>query len=495
MSGNSRFYYINKLFNSIVSNYFIAWIIFISFFARLATWFFPYDSDQWIYYYVGNNWFHHGTLYITAWDHKAPIIYAINGLMSIFFGNNLVVQRLFFTLIAGLTMWVFYITSIRFFKYIKVENVVTASRISTIFFAFWFNLSQFTNSGNDTENFGTIFIILALYTYLLSKHSRTYFYLFLTGISISILAYFKINFLILVLPIILDIIRIHYKDFKKLVLSGLTIITPTILLSLFWYYYFTNLGTFHQFIIAAFTFNQKYFSMGWSETLHNKISFLTVIFIAILFFAPFIYKTILDLKIKGNQSLLASILLLTIFFSLLMSPYYNHYYLIVLPYLCLITGVYYKYVFNSRLLISISIVGLLGSYAISTKQLYNNFYGSDHTAYIELVNAADYVKYNSNPNDKVIFYGYGATFYILSDRLSGSRYISASHPYMDYINNFGFNMTSTYIKDMNISKPKFVVISQSDNYLYSKVEPVEVYFNSNYHLVKNLPGYTILKRN
>ena len=491
----SKFKYVEKFIKLLTSKYFLPSVILVAVLSRLATWFFPYDSDQWIYYYVGNNWFHQGTLYITAWDHKAPVIYAINGFMSLMFGSNLLLHRLFFTVTAALTVWLFYLTSKRFLKYINSDHIELGSKIGTLLFAFWLNLSQFTNSGNDTENFATLFVILALYSYLKSTSNKPYKNLLLSGLSMSLLAYFKINFLILILPIVIDILRIHLKDIKVIILKGLALATPTTLMTIFWLYYFNKIGTFHEFIIAAFSFNQKYFSMGWSESLHNKLSFITVIFVALLFFAPFIYKAFKDTKFKKNESLLINILIFTLIFSLMMSPYYNHYYLIVLPYLCLIVSKYFKYVFNSKILLTITAVGLIGSYAISTKQLYNNFRGSDHVAFIQLNNAAKYVDANSNLNDKVIFYGYGATFYQVSNRQSGSRYVSASHPYMDYINNFGFGITDTFIKDMIETKPKFIVISNADNYLYSKVLPVENYFNTNYHEATKLPGYNILQKN
>ena len=215
----SKFKYVEKFINLLTSKYFLPSVILVAILSRLATWFFPYDSDQWIYYYVGNNWFHQGTLYITAWDHKAPVIYAINGFMSLMFGSNLFLHRLFFTVIAALTIWLFYLTSKRFLKYINSDHIQLGSRLGTLLFAFWFNLSQFTNRGNYTENFATLFVILALYSYLKSTINKPYRNLLLSGLSMSLLAYFKINFLILILPIVIDILRIHLKDIKVIILN------------------------------------------------------------------------------------------------------------------------------------------------------------------------------------------------------------------------------------------------------------------------------------
>ncbi len=43
--------------------------------ARLATWFFPLDSDHWIFFVVGSEWFDGRLLYVEIWDHKPPLIF------------------------------------------------------------------------------------------------------------------------------------------------------------------------------------------------------------------------------------------------------------------------------------------------------------------------------------------------------------------------------------------------------------------------------------
>src|SRR5437879_2888159 len=65
---------------------------------RLAVWLFPVDSDHWIFYYVGHRWFSGAQLYVGAWDHKAPLIYAFNGVLGALFGNNLAWHRVLLTL-------------------------------------------------------------------------------------------------------------------------------------------------------------------------------------------------------------------------------------------------------------------------------------------------------------------------------------------------------------------------------------------------------------
>ena len=71
-------------------------------------WLFPIDSDHWIFYYVGHTWFSGVQLYVGVWDHKAPLIYAFNGVLSVLFGNNLAWHRVVLTLLALLDTFLFY---------------------------------------------------------------------------------------------------------------------------------------------------------------------------------------------------------------------------------------------------------------------------------------------------------------------------------------------------------------------------------------------------
>ncbi len=110
--------------------------------ARSATWLFPFDSDHWVFYYVGNQWlWHHKVLYLQVWDHKAPLIFFINGLMGKVFGDSIVWHRIFLTAISLLTMYLFYRVSLRLLRLYGAKNWQVDSRMATLVFVFWSNLS------------------------------------------------------------------------------------------------------------------------------------------------------------------------------------------------------------------------------------------------------------------------------------------------------------------------------------------------------------------
>ena len=78
---------------------------------------------------------------------------------------------------------------------------------------------------------------------------------------------------------------------------------------------------------------------------------------------------------------------------------------------------------------------------------------------------------------------YGATFYQLANRDSGSRYISASHPLIDYKYKFGYDFNRKFIFDMVDSEAKYVVMSSDKQDIYRVQNPVLMRFiNNNYKL-------------
>ncbi|PIX98917.1 hypothetical protein COZ22_03860, partial [bacterium (Candidatus Howlettbacteria) CG_4_10_14_3_um_filter_37_10] len=208
----------NRIFYKIVTNNNFFWSILVLLFivSRLATWFYPYDSDHWIFYYVGKMFAEGGVLYISAWDHKPPIIFVINAIMHLILSDNIIFHRILFTLFAIFDCFLFYRLALIITKKINTKEFTYLSRISLLFYVFFRNLSQFTSSGNNTENFGLTFLllmVLSYFSYLNNKKSR---YLLASGFCFSILFFLKGNFALFSLPIILNIIISNLKTLKRI---------------------------------------------------------------------------------------------------------------------------------------------------------------------------------------------------------------------------------------------------------------------------------------
>lgn len=480
------------------------WLIAVFTFAisRVATWLFPFDSDHWIFFYIGKHWALGQTLYIDMWDHKSPLIFGYNALLYKVFGDNIVGHRIVFTIIAILAAIVFYKTAQVLYKTLKIANYEWIARISTLLFIFLANLSEFTNSGNNNENLGILFIGLTLWMYLLyrQKPTQAQGYLLASGAFAGMLFFLKGNFAVLLLPILFDIYILHRKNIARMLRAfGIFAATP-VLMALSWVQYFANQDTLQDYIIASFTFNSKYIrALGWDFTAPGVVIFLGILVLLFALFMPFLIRAIKEFwqpprELPFFVPLMAVSVLL---FMLLLGTFYPHYYLMALPYLCLVFGATTTASFKKKKLPKIIILSiiLVLLYVVSLKQLYNTFSGSVQIEAKNQQAAASYITEHTGTNEKFFAYVYGATMYQLADRDSGARYISASHPLIDYKYNFGYDFNSLFIADMDTNKTAYVIISSDPDDLYRTKNPVLMdYFNKNYQFETSISGFDILKR-
>ena len=492
-----------KKIQSIVMNQWF-WLVAVIVFcvSRVATWAFPFDSDHWIFYYLGRRWAQGATLYLDMWDHKSPLIYGYNAFLFKAFGGNIVLQRIFFTLFALVGLWLFYKTAKLLFNYLQVNNPLYTARVTTLLFAFFANLSQFTNSGNNNENLGWVLLMGALYCYLRYRKGpvRNEMWLLASGIATGFVFILKANFAFLLLPLLIDLIIVLRKNFYKLI-AGLAIFAfGTLAQLLIWSLYFVHLHTYKLFLTATFTFNSKYIrALGWDIHQPGITIFLGILLLLMMFFAPFLIKAWSrfrqpDSKLGIFVPMLAAS---AIIFMISAGTFYSNYFLVAIPYLCLVAGAtatsVFKYRGNLTLFILVVIAALM--FAISLKQVYNTFYGSDAANARDMTAAANYIKDHTSSNDTIFANVYGATFYRLADRNSGSRFVSASHPLIDYKYHFDYNFNLDFITDMEESQAKYVVESSDPSDIYRTENPVMMrYINHNYTLQTTIGRFDILAR-
>lgn len=492
--------YLNRISKFVTGKYFWLIVVIIVTISRLATWLFPFDSDHWIFYYIGRRWFDGATLYVDAWDHKSPLIFAYNGLLDLLFGGNIVWQRIFFTLIAVLAIWLFYKTSLSLYKQLDYKKPDIFAKFGTLVFAFLANLSQFTNSGNNNENVGLIFLIATLYFYLDHRVNKKSQSLLLAGLMASFVILLKANFIILLLPIIIDLIIINRKNIYRLTAAVATFSLGPLLHVLMWALYFKQTGTFKQFLTAAFTFNSQYIrALGWDLSAPGIIIFLGILLLLLAFFAPALFKiTQSYFKQKSNNSLFMLLTAVSaLLFIAMAGTFYPHYFLIALPSLCLIAAPLIGTSSKKRfgiLTLYLGTIALL-MLAVSFKQLYNNYYGSVAVDAANQAQVAAYIKDHTNPKDKIFAYIYGATMYRLADRDSGSRFISASHLLIDYKYDFGYDFNKLFVFDIINSEAKYIVMSADKSDIYRQQNPAVMRFIfNNYSLETTIDRYEIYAR-
>lgn len=471
--------------------------------SRMATWFFPFDSDHWIFAYIGRIWAEGGTLYIDAWDHKSPLVFAYNGLLYKLVGDDIVLSRIIFTMVSILSAWLFYKAVTLLLKQLSKDNYNSLAKITTLIFIILTNTSEFTNSGNNNENIAILFLTATVYLYLRYRQSRNFRLLIGSGLLAGFVFMFKVNFSILLLPILIDIIYQQLPN-VKLVIRNLLLFSIGIIAQVgFWVLYFYQMGTLGDFLTAAYIYNSKYIrALGWDLNEPGLLVFIGILALLLALVSPFAVRSLqYSLKNKSDrksQLIVAMMSISVIIFILTAGTFYSYYFLIIMPYICLIIASSWPDLrnrFGKKLVIYVSII-LFIFMALSYRQLYNNFSGSTAEDAINMNAAALYVKEHTTKNDTIFANMYGATFYQLAQRDSGSRFISASYLLVDNKFNFGYNLNAIAINDLEKSKPKYIIISSSDDDLYiTKNMLMTQYFNSHYHLEKTLPGYKILVRN
>ena len=505
--------------------------------ARVATWGYPFDSDHWIFYYVGKIWAHGGTLYLDAWDHKPPLIFLFNGLMSLVFGGNIIWHRIWLTLLSVVDIALFWQLAKRVmpkllsFRHSELseessisslsESIDSASqrpgpfvplrvttradlaaKVALLLYVFWRNLSQFTSSGNNTENYGLIFFLGMWLSYLSFRKDQKWWKFLISGACFSCLFFLKGNFLLLGVPIGILLLVDNWKSIRKFFGYGIIFVIPLFAQLGWWLYYFNSKGALNDFFIASFQFSAKYSGSAWSGDVSSNIVLLltTLIFLlpALLFFVVYL----LDAKknIKNHDYLLIGLtFLMGLGLTIGVGSFYPYYFLIFMPVSVLILtyGLFRIQTLNKylKILFYLGLAGsMLLSYGISLKQLYNSIGGSVVVEAQEYREVAAYVNENTEVTDKVFAYDYGATFYQLSNRDSGSRFISASVLLLENRDNYGFGFDDIFIADMEKSQPEYIVVYTDRDSLYYDNKPIVEYLDEHYVLDKTFTKFSVLKR-
>lgn len=476
--------------------------------ARIATWGYPFDSDHWIFYYVGHNWIvDGGALYVDAWDHKPPMIFFFNGIMAALFGDNLVLHRIFLTALTVLDVWLFYLLAKRVMPSLlqgmrSAADPGTVTKLTLLLYVFLRNLSQFTSSGNNTESFAIIFLLTMVLCYLRFVETGAWWWVLLSGFSLAVLFWFKANLLMLGAVVGLFLLVRGWKNKRRLVRDVALFVLPLLLVSAAWFTYFWAIGDLNDFLIASFTFSSKYAASAWSGKVSSNILLLittAALVVPVLVFFVLYLRDFAQQKRNQLYLLTGALLVGGLFLIAAVGSFYAYYLLIVMPFivLVLVYGLLTlpRYTTIVRVVLTVVfVVTLVFNYGISIRQLLNSFAGSSFQEAQEYKQAAQFVEAHTQPGDPVFAYDYGAVFYELAHRPSGSRFISASVLLLDWRDGYGFDFNNIFISDMEKSQPEYVVFNDDSRDLYLKNQPLADYFAQHYVPVKRFGAIEVQQR-
>jgi 4-amino-4-deoxy-L-arabinose transferase-like glycosyltransferase len=476
--------------------------------ARVATWGYPFDSDHWIFYYVGQNWVvGGGDLYVDAWDHKPPMIFLFNGIMAALFGDNIVLHRIFLTALTVLDVWLFYQLAKKVMPALmrgirSNADSATVIKLTLLLYVFLRNLSQFTSSGNNTEAFAIIFLLTMVLCYLNFVETGKWWWMLLAGCSLGILFWFKANLLLLGAVLGLFMLIYGWKNKGQLVRDVALFVLPLLLISAGWFGYFWSIGTVNDFIVASFTFSSKYAASAWSGKVSSNILLVittAALVVPTLAFFVLYFRDFVTQKLNKSYLLIGSLLVAGLILIGAVGSFYAYYLLIVMPFVVIVLMYGMLRLPSYSSVVRVSFIGLfiftlLLNYGISTRQLLNSFGGTSYTEAQNYQKAAAYVTAHTKPGEPVFAYDYGAVFYELAQRPSGSRFVSASVLLLDWRDGFGFGFDQLFIDEMEQSKPQYVVFNDLSRDLYLQNKPLAEYFAQHYAPVEHFGAIEVQQR-
>lgn len=148
----------------------LALLIVLQLFVTLFTDGFALSFDEAMWHYIGRNWFRNGlTPYDGGVDNKSPLIFAIFGLSDKLFGVNYWFPRVLGTICQSIGIFYIY----------KIGRHVSGERAGLLAMSFYgLSLLWHATGGkyiSYTETYEVLFIILAVYRYLIAKSKKEIF--------------------------------------------------------------------------------------------------------------------------------------------------------------------------------------------------------------------------------------------------------------------------------------------------------------------------------
>jgi hypothetical protein len=292
-----------------------------------------------------------------------------------------------------------------------------------------------------------------------------------------------------------------FSNIKTIIILTFAFLLPIAV----WAIYFCLKGAFKPFLFASITQNFGYIS-SWSTGTQNASptsgGIITRLFLLLVaWISIYLLKT---KKITSNKfSFLLFWFSATIFGALLSVRPYPHYLIQVLPPLILIIFEIFNFKDKKSQLLSlfsilffVLILFRFKFYFYPVFRYYSNFYSyalhkksvSDYKNYFgsqvnNTYKISEFIKNNTNPNDKIFIWGDEPYVYALSTRLPPLKYIVAYH----IVDFNGYQLTMDKIK---ANLPKFILYYQMSNRPFPELD---LFIKNYYYVAKTFDNTIIFK--
>lgn len=307
------------------------------------------DKDESIYILGADSLLNGNLPYTKIWDNKPPGIFILFSLAMLMFDNSIVSIRILSILATTLTSYFLYRIGANFDENKGDKIGLLAGGLYAIF--------SLHNDGAaaNAEIFFAPFVTVG-FLLLFQNRKFSNIKVFLIGIILGI--GMQIKYLVIMDTLALVLLgtwfgnegRIRGRDgliknfqtaFKFYLILGIGLILPAIIIASIYQFY----GYFDEYIYGTLSANSKYVAMldfSWSDLLSRlkKQVLGNILLWLCLFFSPIYFFVFARGKFKQERNLIYLLLwFCCAFLAVLLSKrFYNHYFLQLLPPLCLISG-------------------------------------------------------------------------------------------------------------------------------------------------------------
>lgn len=467
------------------------------------------DRDESLYFLIAQSFLHGIPPYVEVWDNKPPGIFILFSLAILIFGDSITSIRILACLSVAVTSYFLYKTA----KLISKNNQKIGLLAGILYLVF-----SLSNNGvaANAEILFAPFVTLAFY--LIFKNTKyRYSTFFVIGLLLGLAMQIKyvvlmdfIAFLVIVSTRLFSE-RKKDKELKTLLIkiytfSTLGFILPFLVIAL----YFINVGYFDEYFYATFIANSKYvdateFSLtNLLSAIGIQISINFPLYLCLFMSFICIKSAKISLKDKMNLGNLICWFSFTFVATLVSKRFIGHYYLQLLPPLCLISSyMIFKTVSKQTLrnkrnifLIIVSIlivlITLYPHLQKNTELVVNQYIKQKYLEEKEVV-IANYLKTRINPVDYIYVANYQPIIYYLVPAKIPTKFAFPSHLISYYSGITGINPLQELTSIMD-KKPVYVLLDEEREIENNEYKiALNRYLEKDYFLEKTIKDIKLYK--
>jgi 4-amino-4-deoxy-L-arabinose transferase-like glycosyltransferase len=448
----------------------------------------PFERDEGMYAYFGQEILRGAIPYRDMIDHKPPGIYYIYALIIAIAGPTTEGIRIATALYASLTTAAVYQVS-------RISAGRLAAQISAFLYAIFSGLPLLQGSSSNSEVFMVLPAVLAVYFYIRFVDTERRLFLCASGLSIVVAMLIKTVALPVAILIFLFVLIVPPKKcIKERCLDILAFVAPPLILVVTILAYFNYYNALYDYYYWNYTFNTKYGALSFNQRYQHFRNALDDIAEHGVLWLIAIPSCIWMIFIKRTRTAILLGLLVPVSFLGLSLPgyYFPHYFIQLISPFVIVSGValaalyecnksIFRIVFYCMAVIS-CLLWCYYDYPLYFQYSANGVsidkYG---TIFVDAENVAKYVKKNVKPNDYIFQLGFEPELYFLTGTRAPNKF--TIHIFIKDENN------SELYQSLISKKPIFIIVETIRP--LPGLSVVEKVINQNYYLEKKTRYFSV----